>query len=83
MCVMEKDMSIAENEIIRLNNELERAAFCYHVLAAPVLEDEVYDKLYHNLVDLESKHPEYKIEGGITSRVGFLPIESLKKVKHA
>ena len=76
-------MSIHEIDIINLNNKLERASFFYHVLSQPELEDEVYDQLYHRLLDLEKQYPQYKIEGGITSRVGNKPLEGLVKVKHS
>lgn len=71
-----------ETEISRLNAKLEGAAFYYHVLSKPVLSDEIYDSLFHKLVDLEKKYPEFKIPNGITSRVGAPPIAALKTVRH-
>ena len=32
---------------------LNQAAHAYYVLDAPVMEDAVYDRLYHELLDLE------------------------------
>ena len=78
----ETDMSLQQIEIINLNNKLELASFFYHVLSKPELEDEVYDQLFHKLLDLEKQYPEFKVEGGITSRVGNIPLEGLVKVKH-
>lgn len=78
----ETDMSLQQIEMINLNNKLELASFYYHVLSKPELEDEVYDQLFHKLLDLEKQYPEFKVEGGITSRVGNIPLEGLVKVKH-
>lgn len=75
-------MSLQQIEMINLNNKLELASFFYHVLSKPELEDEVYDQLFHKLLDLEKQYPEFKVEGGITSRVGNIPLEGLVKVKH-
>ena len=83
LCIIRgKVMSYQEQQIINLNNQLERASFLYHVLAKPEIEDEVYDSLYRQLVDLESKYPEFRVKGGITSRVGNTPLDFLQKVKH-
>lgn len=78
----ETGMSLQQIEMINLNNKLELASFFYHVLSKPELEDEVYDQLFHKLLDLEKQYPEFKVEGGITSRVGNTPLEGLTKVKH-
>jgi DNA ligase (NAD+) len=36
---------------------LQRAAHAYYVLDAPLMEDPVYDRLYRELLDLETAHP--------------------------
>ena len=71
-----------QNKIIELNNYLERANFMYHTMGKPAITDEEYDVLYASLVKLEEEHPQYKVKGGITSKVGDVVLEGLKKAKH-
>ncbi len=61
---------------------LNRYAYHYYVLDDPITTDEVYDKLYHELVDFEEENPE-KIEGDSpTQRVGDMVSEGFKKASH-
>ena len=71
-----------QNRIIELNNNLERANFMYHTMGKPAITDEEYDVLYTSLVRLEEEYPQYKVKGGITSKVGDVVLEGLKKAKH-
>ena len=71
-----------QNKIIELNNHLERANFMYHTMGKPAITDEEYDVLYASLVKLEEEHPQYKVKGGITSKVGDVVLDGLKKAKH-
>ncbi|PZV00243.1 MAG: hypothetical protein DCF32_17895, partial [Leptolyngbya sp.] len=41
-----------------LRSQLQAASYAYYVLDAPDLPDEVYDRLYRELQDLEVAHPE-------------------------
>jgi DNA ligase (NAD+) len=54
----------------------------YHVLAAPTVTDEEYDRLFRELRDLEQKHPEHHDPSSPTQRIGA-PVVSFSKVKHA
>lgn len=51
-------------ETIRYHNEL------YYQKAAPELEDYEYDRLLHELLDLEAAHPEFADPNSPTRRVG-------------
>ena len=65
-----------------LRELLTRAAHAYYVLDAPELEDAVYDKLYRELLDLETAHPELVIVDSPTQRVGGAPSEGFTSVAH-
>ena len=65
-----------------LRQLLTRAAHAYYVLDAPELEDAVYDKLYRELLDLETAHPELVIVDSPTQRVGGAPSERFTSVAH-
>jgi NAD-dependent DNA ligase (contains BRCT domain type II) len=49
---------------------LNRAAHAYYVLDAPLMEDPVYDRLYRELLELESAHPELRAIDSPTRRWG-------------
>ena len=61
---------------------LNRAAHAYYVLDAPVMEDAVYDRLYRELVALESAHPQLLSQDSPSQRVGGSPAEGFSSVRH-
>jgi len=63
--------------------ELNRASYNYHVLDAPTIPDAEYDKLYHELLALETGHPEALDPDSPTQRVGDAPIPEFSQVTHA
>ena len=65
-----------------LRELLTRAAHAYYVLDAPELEDAVYDRLYRELLELETDHPELVITDSPTQRVGGTPSEGFTSVTH-
>ena len=65
-----------------LRRLLNRAAHAYYVLDAPVMEDPVYDRLYRELVVLESAHPELLSPDSPSQRVGGSPAEGFTSVRH-
>ena len=65
-----------------LRQLLTRAAHAYYVLDAPEMEDAVYDRLYRELLDLETAHPELVIADSPTQRVGGTPSEGFTSVAH-
>ena len=62
--------------------ELNRASYNYHVLDAPTIPDAEYDKLYHELLALETEHPEAVDPDSPTQRVGDAPIPEFSQVTH-
>jgi len=63
--------------------ELNRASYNYHVLDAPTIPDAEYDRLYLELVGLETLHPDKVAPDSPTRRVGAAPIPQFKQVTHA
>jgi DNA ligase (NAD+) len=75
------------------NDELKRRAedlrvairhhdYLYHVLDAPEISDEEYDRLFRELRALEEAHPELCTTDSPTQRVGGSPLESFQTVDH-
>lgn len=65
-----------------LKRLLTRAAHAYYVLDAPEMEDPVYDRLYRELLELETSHPELITPDSPTQRVGGTPAEGFQSVAH-
>jgi DNA ligase (NAD+) len=66
-----------------LVEELNRHIYNYHVLDAPTIPDAEYDRLFRELQELESAHPEAVKNDSPTSRVGAAPIPEFKQVTHS
>ncbi|MET0981196.1 MAG: NAD-dependent DNA ligase LigA [Telluria sp.] len=66
-----------------LVEELNRHIYNYHVLDAPTIPDAEYDRMFRELQELESMHPEAMSPDTPTSRVGAAPIPEFKQVTHA
>ena len=76
-------MKKSESRARELHQQLHEHSHRYHVLDAPTISDSEYDKLFHELVALEQKHPELLTPDSPTLRVGAPPLEGFQQVKHA
>src|ERR1051325_6247010 len=66
----------------QLAEELRRHDHAYYVLAQPSISDRDYDRLYHELLDLEKEFPELATADSPSKRVGGTPLKEFKPVKH-
>jgi len=67
------------DELYRLINYYDEK---YYIEDNPVISDEEYDKLVHQLIELEQQYPEFARPDSPTKRVGGKPIEQFKTVVH-
>jgi len=65
-----------------LRRLLNRAAHAYYVLDAPEMEDPVYDRLYRELLELETADPQLVSTDSPSQRVGGAPAEGFSSVAH-
>ncbi|MHB8488254.1 MAG: NAD-dependent DNA ligase LigA [Candidatus Dormibacteria bacterium] len=72
----------ARDRVAALRSELEHHSRQYHVLDAPEITDAEYDRLFRELVALESAHPELETADSPTQRVGGEPAATFTKVRH-
>jgi DNA ligase (NAD+) len=56
--------------------------YAYYVLANPVISDQEYDRLYHELIELEKRFPDLVTPESPTQRVGGEPLTEFKPVQH-
>ncbi len=68
--------------IAELREQLEHHNYRYHVLDAPEIADEEYDRLLRELVQLETDYPEFASPSSPTQRVGGQPLDGFQKVEH-
>jgi DNA ligase (NAD+) len=65
-----------------LRQTLERHNHAYYVLDAPSVPDAEYDRLFRELQQLESDHPEFARDDSPTRRVGAPPLPDFAQVEH-
>ncbi|MGV0027085.1 NAD-dependent DNA ligase LigA [Phormidesmis priestleyi] len=71
-----------KQRVQELTKILQRASYDYYILDTPTIEDAVYDRLYHELQDLETRYPELISPDSPTQRVGERPASQFTSVKH-
>ncbi|MEO0281398.1 MAG: NAD-dependent DNA ligase LigA [candidate division WOR-3 bacterium] len=76
-----KENEIKE-KIEKLRKEIEKYDYHYYVLNEPLIDDYEYDKLYHQLLELEKKYPEFYSPTSPTQRVSDRNIENFEKFEH-
>jgi DNA ligase (NAD+) len=65
-----------------LVEQIHQHDFRYYVEAKPTISDREYDRLYHELVDLEQQYPGLITPDSPTQRVGGQPLKTFKPVQH-
>lgn len=71
-----------QQRIQQLTKQLQEAGYAYYVLDTPIIPDEVYDRLYRELQELETQYPELITVDSPTQRVGEKPASQFSSVKH-
>ena len=71
-----------QERIYQLRKELHEHNYRYYVLNQPVIGDQQFDMLMHELQDLEEKHPELYDENSPTQRVGSDLNQEFRQVAH-
>ncbi len=73
---------MTQNEYNKAIDRLNLYAHHYYVLDDPITTDEVYDKLYHEVLEFEKRNPKYLRVDSPTQRVGGIVADGFKKEKH-
>jgi len=68
--------------IVELRNLIRQYDYFYYVVDVPKVEDHIYDKLYKELQDLETKYPEFSDVNSPTKRIGGIGSSGFIKTKH-
>jgi DNA ligase (NAD+) len=67
----------------QLADEIRRHDHAYYVEAQPKISDRDYDRLYHELLNLEKEFPELTAPDSPSQRVGGAPLSEFKSVRHS
>jgi DNA ligase (NAD+) len=73
----------AKKRHAQLVEEIRRHDRAYYVEARPVISDRDYDRLYHELLDLEKEFPDLATPDSPSHRVGGAPLSEFQSVRHA
>ena len=71
-----------QERIQQLRNQLHEHNHRYYVLNQPIISDQEFDLMMHELQDLEARHPELYDANSPTMRVGSDITKEFKQVKH-
>src|SRR5882762_1194173 len=72
----------AERKIRQLREEIRKHDRLYYEEAAPIIGDHEYDRLYKELVDLETQFPDLLTPDSPTQRVGGRPLQAFAQIQH-
>jgi len=76
------DRTEAEKNIAQLREEIRQHDRLYYQAAAPIISDREYDRLYKELVDLETQFPDLLTPDSPTQHVGGKPLEAFAQIQH-
>ena len=76
------DEKRAAKRIAELREEIRKHDRLYYEKATPEISDREYDKLYKELVDLETTFPQFATPDSPTQRVGGKPLEAFAQIEH-
>jgi DNA ligase (NAD+) len=75
-------MSDIQGRMEYLGGQIRHHRFLYYVLSAPEISDAEFDKIYHELEDLEKQYPDLASPESPTKEVGAPPSTEFKQVRH-
>jgi DNA ligase (NAD+) len=79
---MTADETQAAKRVAQLRRKIEEHDRRYYQEAAPIISDREYDRLYRELLDLETQFPQLVSLDSPTQRVGGKPLEAFAQIAH-
>ena len=79
---MTADEKPAAKRLEQLRDEIRKHDRLYYDKAAPIISDREYDRLYKELLDLETQFPNLVTPHSPTQRVGGRPLQAFEQVSH-
>jgi len=72
-----------KQRIANLIEIINQANYDYHTMDTPSISDQQYDQYLKELISLESKYPEYKLEDSPSQKIGGTILSGFEKVTHS
>src|SRR5436190_2841397 len=79
---MTEEETQAAKRAAQLRRKIEEHDRRYYQEAAPIISDREYDRLYQELLDLETQFPQLMSPDSPTQRVGGKPLEAFAQIAH-
>ena len=76
------ERKLEHQRIRELQEQLRYHNYRYYILNDPVISDGEWDLLYHELLELETRHPELKTQDSPTQRAGTQPSDAFDRLEH-
>jgi len=73
---------MTKEEYLALVDKLNYYNYRYYVKNDPVVSDYEYDQLLKQLIEIEAKHPEYKVPYSPTEKIGSDIVDKINTVEH-
>lgn len=77
------DFNLVKQRAAELRDSINEHNYRYYVQDAPIIPDSEYDKLFQELLTLETQYPNLKTADSPTQRVGAEPLKGFKQVTHS
>jgi DNA ligase (NAD+) len=77
-----EEIAQIQDRINWLTRQIEHHRFRYYVLSQPEITDEEFDRLFHELEDIERRYPQLRNPESPTQKVGAPPSTEFKQVRH-
>ena len=76
------DEQILKYRLDTIKEKINYHNYRYHVLDAPIISDNEYDRLVSELLIIETHHPEWITPDSPSQRAGAAPSEKFNKIRH-
>jgi DNA ligase (NAD+) len=71
-----------QDHLDELRHQINYHLYRYHVIDSPVISDYEYDKLVKELMEIETRHPNWITPDSPSQRAGAKPLDKFVKVQH-
>lgn len=79
---MTQETNMTHQQMLDLIQQLNDYSYAYHVKDAPIVPDAEYDRIYRQLQEVETAHPDWIQADSPTQRVGEKPDSGFNNVAH-
>lgn len=71
-----------QQRIEQLRQQVNKASYAYYILNEPIMPDDVYDRIYRELQELEAEYPQFISADSPTQRIGEKPANQFVSIRH-